>query len=77
MSGEKQDRVREIGHWDGRVQSVKLHQVLKKNSLDVDRWIDMDGWMDGWILMDGWMMNGQTWVHAWIDGWMDMDRTNG
>ena len=35
-------------HWDGRVQSVKLHQVLKKNSLDVDRWIEMDGWMDGY-----------------------------
>ena len=73
MSGEKQDRVREIGHWDGRVQSVKLHQVLKKNSLDVDRWIEMDGWMDGY----GWMMNGQTWMHAWIDGQMDMDSTNG
>ena len=42
MFGEKQGRVREIEHWDGRVQSGKL----KKNSLDRDRWIDMDRWMD-------------------------------
>lgn len=42
MFGEKQGRVREIEHWDGRVQSGKL----KKNSLDMDRLIDMDRWMD-------------------------------